>query len=213
MNGSLEPPETSGTDGGDTIRDRRRSSQISTISSRDSPPKALAQLFSGLLPGQSNHDESSASSAEAETEADEAEPGFLGGVTSYSRLLHAHTQSQLDSPSTGTLPAYSKSMHAFTINQLRSQRSKSETSSPDLRSKLATTPSKLRKRPKELNLDEIPHGPSNTPEKDGVNEKIELDKTLESPVGRRRSLTDPSAVKDFAVIKDRDLANIRPVAV
>jgi hypothetical protein len=128
---------------------------------------------------QSKDEESSESPRDNETGPDEAEPGFLGRVTSYSRLMHAHTQSQLDSPSTGTLPAYSKTMHAFTMNQMHSHRSKSDTSSPQIGSKLAIMPSKVGSRMKGLNFYELPHGPSNMPEKDEMDEKIEAGLPLE----------------------------------
>jgi hypothetical protein len=47
-----------------------------------------------------------------------------------------------------------------------------------------------------------------------VNEaKIEYVKMIEAPAGRKRSLTEPNAVRDFAVVKARELSNVRAVAV
>ena len=148
-------------------------------------------------------------------ETEEPYPGFLGRVESYRRLMHAHTKSQLTSPATGTLPAYTRTMHAFTQNQLHDHRrsSKSETSSPHIGPKQVVLPSKVRTELTKLSLDELPHGPSNTPEKGVHDVKVEDLTSGEFPAGRRRSLTEPSAVRDFAVVKERELANVGAVAV
>jgi hypothetical protein len=150
-----------------------------------------------------------------EAKPEESEPGFLGGVTSYRRLMHAHTKSQLDFPSTGTLPAYTKTMHAFTMNQLQDHRqgSKSETSSPHIGPRIAIMPSKMRSELTKLSLDEVPHGPRNTPERGVLEDKIECVMGIEVLDGRRRSLTEPNAMRDFAAVRARELSNAGAVAV
>lgn len=74
-------------------------------------------------------------------------------------------------------------------------------------------PSKVRTEFVNAIFDELPHGPSNTPEKGGSEEKIDESGTVDAYAGRRRSLTDPSVVRDFAILKGRELANVRPVTV
>lgn len=103
-------------------------------------------------------------------------------------------------------------MHAFARNKLHSHRSKSETNSPHIGPKLAIAPSKIQTELKTLDFDELPHGPVNTLEKIVTDDKID-DKFSEPPVGRRRSLTDPSAMRDLGAVKDTDSTRIRPVAV
>jgi hypothetical protein len=61
-------------------------------------------------------------------------------------------------------------------------------------------------------LDELPHGPSNTPETGLHYEETEDVRREEFPA-RRRSLTEPSVVRDFAMVKERELANVGAVAV
>ena len=64
-----------------------------------------------------------------------------------------------------------------------------------------------------LSLNEIPPVPLNTPERADRNEGIDASSNAEMPAGRRRSLTEPTAVRDFAVVKGRDSANVGAVAV
>lgn len=208
----LDPHPDSNATGDEGIRERRRSSKVSRNNSGEPIPRRLPQVFSGSVPGEEDDDRHNQESMDADPE--EPPPGFLGRVESYRRLIHAHTKSQLASPATGTLPAYTRTMHAFTRNQLHDHRrsSKSETSSPHIGPKHAVLPAKVRKELTKLSLDEVPHGPSNTPEKDLHGEKSE-DLTKNEFPTRRRSLTETSAVRDFAVVKERELANVGAVAV
>ena len=211
-NSRLEPPPDPNAIAGEGIWERRRSSQISRTSSGDPVDKRLPQVFSETVPGEDDDHRHRQESMDAESE--EPPPGFLGRVESYRRLMHAHTKSQLASPDTGTLPAYTRTMHAFTRNQLHHHRrsSKSETSSPHIGPKQAILLSKVRTELTKLSWDELPHGPSNTPEKGLHDERVGGLSRYEFPA-RRRSLTEPNAVRDFAVVKQRELANVGAVAV
>jgi hypothetical protein len=64
-----------------------------------------------------------------------------------------------------------------------------------------------------LSLDEVPHGPRNTSERGVHEEKIECVRVIEVPGGRRRSLTEPNAMRDFAAVRARELSNAGAVAV
>ena len=192
--------------GAQANRERRRSAQLSPTL-HEPVHKRLPHLFAGGSEpaNEAEHVNEDGDDHSEETE-EEPSPGFLGRVNSYSRLMHTHTKAQMKSP-TGTIPQYTRTMHAFTLNQLshHHQKSKSETSSPHVGTRHALLPSKLCLELSKLSLDELPHGPSNTPEGDhgkpdeGIIEGIDFGKL------RRRSLTEPS-LRDFAVVKARDFA-------
>lgn len=204
---------------GQTIRERRRSSQISIPDDGREPiHERLPRVFSGRAPSNnddSGEDEAGADADSQDEDSEEQAPGFLGRVTSYHSLMHAHTRSQMKSPANGTLPAYTKTMRAFTMNQLSHYRQtcKSETNSPQLGPKQPALPSKVGKELTKLSLNEVPALPVNTPERDIEEDKIEDVLHADYPAGRRRSLTEPTAVRDFAVVKERELGGVRAVAV
>jgi hypothetical protein len=158
-----------------------------------------------MSPGDHGQD-SPASENENENETTEPSPGFLGRVDSYNRLMHAHTKNQMQSPGTGTIPTYTKTMHAHTLNQLSEHRrkSKSEASSPRVQSRQVMLPLKVCQELSKLDLDEVTPAPVNTPE--------QPTHTLPPVIGidfgklRRRSLTTPSAARDFAAVEARDFA-------
>ena len=208
----LDPPVDSVTllIGAEADRERRRSSQISTAS-HEQIHRRLPHLFSGHDPGVDTGKDHEDEDEDEDEDAEESGPGFLGRVNNYRRHMHAHTKHQLDSPATGTLPRYKKTMHAFTLNQLNHHRnlSKSETSSPHLEVKRSMLPSKMCNELSKLSLDELPHGPSNTPEKgEGMGDVQGIDfRKL-----RRRSLTEPSVASDFAVVKTRDFGAVSAAA-
>lgn len=175
-------------------RERRRSS-LAPSTPHQPVHQRLPRLFSQKgIPGED-------SSADESSENDEDPNSFLGRVGSYSRLMHAHTKSQMGSPA-GTLPSYTKTMHAFTLNQMNDSRraSKSETNSPHTGMRQATLPAKVWQELAKLDLDEAPRGPSNTPDV----EKHELVRGNDLGKLRRRSLTAPSVARDFAVVRARD---------
>ena len=196
--------------GAEADRGRRGSSQI-PLNPSDQAHKRLPQLFSGSAPrtgssgADENKDEDDSKDEPGEDE-EETGPGFLGRVNNYNRLMQAHTKHQIASPASRALPSYSKTMHAFTLNQLNSSRrsSRSETSSPHIGAKGAVVlPSKVRGKLTKLDLDELPHGPVNTPEqtpREGDVQGIDFRKL------KRRSITEPVVTRDFAAVKCRDFA-------
>lgn len=116
--------------------------------------------------------------------------------------MHAHTQSQLSSPTTGTIPSYTRTMHAHTLNQLIIHRrsSKSETSSP-VGEHHALIPQKLSHELTRLRLDEEVPAPYNTPE---VKVEVQND-TVYGSTMRKRSVTMPIVVTT-GLLKARDFA-------
>lgn len=111
-------------------------SQSSTTTQLD---HRLPQIFSGRLPSTISNinsdtnpnDSTSLPSSPSTTSTEEVDPNpartassFLApqptpnDKTSYSRLMHAYTKSQMTSPHTGTIPSYTRTMHAFTLAQL-----------------------------------------------------------------------------------------------
>jgi len=201
--------------GAEAEQRRRRSTQL-PLSPGVEIHRRLTLVFGGTIPGTDDQEDiESADEGEEATPDDNEETGsgFLGRVNSYSRLMHAHTRSQLRRPTTGTLPSYRKTMHAFTMNQLNHQRatSHSETSSPHTGAALSMPAVELSK----LTLDELPPGPSNTPAQGG---RVMLKGVLGGENQfhgidfrklRRRSLTDPEVVRRKQTASDvsvRDFA-------
>lgn len=118
--------------------------------------------------------------------------------------MHAHTKSQLESPSNGTLPSYTRTMHAFTLNQMKHHETaiKSATNSPQLgaRNRHAMLPLKVCSELGKLSLDELPHNPSNTPVYGHRINPVRMQK--------RRSVTEPMP-RDFAMsVQSRDFAAV-----
>ena len=191
--------------GAEADRERRRSSQIS-----NTPPeqvhRRLPRLFSGQVTPESEDELTNFDQDKDESRVEAESPGFLGRVDSYKRLMHAHTKTQMKSPTTGTVPSYKKTMRAFTLNQLQRHRraSKSKTSSPQIGERQVIPPTKLRIELLKLSEDEHPHGPSNTPERD--DDKVEDVQGIDFRKLRRRSLTDPTVSRDFVEVKSRDFA-------
>lgn len=215
----LEPPSSADSGDRHTMHSRRRSTQLPP-SPHDSVHRRLPSFFSGLVPRSGSNSENvspDAKSSDEEDEpgedtedADEPPANFLGRVYSYSKLMHAHTRSQLASPTTGTLPSYTRTMHTFTLNQLNHQKimTKSTTNSPQLAvpgGRNIMFPRRLCAALGKLSLDELPHNPSNTPEQGGQLPR----RYAEAQRMRKRSLTEPVprnfavsrvARKDFAVV-------------
>ena len=134
----------------------------------------------------------------------EREENFLGRVQSYSKLMHAHTKSQLDSPATGTLPSYTKTMHAFTLNQLNHHgdlpKSKRSISQLGVGDRIVHLPLEACTQLSKLSLEEVPAAPVNTPEPMAAGETHCLD----FRETKRRSMTEPIP-RDFAMAsKSRD---------
>lgn len=96
-------------------------------------------------------------------------------------------------------------MHAFTLNQLNDERriSRSETNSPQIAAKQVLLPAKVCNELEKLSLDELPHGPVNTPEH-GVRRASEV-QGIDFRKLKRRSVTEP-ITRDFAMVKARDFA-------
>lgn len=162
-------------------------------------------------PDDSNH----ARSGQDDGSDAELSSGFLGrehsltsisSMDSYSRLMHAHTKSQMDSPGMGTLPTYAKTMHAHTLVQLSEhrRRSRSEANSPTLFSGETMLPAEICPELTRLRTGRVPAPPDNTP--DNPFGKVEKGPAVESGKLRRRSLTTPYAARDFAVVERRNLA-------
>ena len=204
----LESPSTADGGKGQNMHARRRSTQLPP-SPHDSLHRRLPSFFSGLVPRSGPNSENVSpdrGSSEDESELadetedpDEPQANFLGRVHSYSKLMHAHTKSQLASPTTGTLPSYTRTMHAFTLNQLNHQRTvtKSATNSPQLAatgSRNIILPRRICAELGKLSPDELPHNPSNTPEQGGQLAR----RSAEAQRLRKRSLTEP-VPRDFAV--------------
>ena len=189
--------------GAEADRERHPSSQI-FARTREYLYKRLPHLFVEQEPSEAE-DEDRGGDGEA-GDSEDSGPGFLGRVHSYNKLMHAHTKTQLDSLHTGTLPSYNKTMHAFTLNQLNQYRrlSKSETNSPRLAPKRSLLHSKMCTELSRLNLEELPHGPSNTPEQGHY--RLQNVHGIDFRRLRRRSLTEPSIARDFAKVKSRDVA-------
>ena len=163
--------------------------------------RRLHSVFGGTVPGEVGIDEQSPRSNEEDTdEGRSPSPGFLGRVHSYSRMMHAHTKSQLARPMISTLPSYQKTMHAFTLNQLKDHRrvSLSETNSPSV------VPAKLNLDLSKMVLDEVPPAPGNTPEgqrDESIVHGIDFRKL------KRRSISDSEAVRGMmAGMRVRDFA-------
>ncbi|KAM0719296.1 hypothetical protein Q7P37_005201 [Cladosporium fusiforme] len=116
---------------------QRRLTTRLQISPKTSPlHQRLPQIFSGRVPSHTSSGEndtppddnkSSTSSSENDqedksnltrTSASFLPSQTLSERTVYARRMHAHTTSQMSSPSTGTVPSYTRTMHAFTLNQL-----------------------------------------------------------------------------------------------
>jgi len=140
---------------------------------------------------------------------------FLGRVSSYNRLMHAHTKSQLNAPRNGTLPSYRRTMHAFTLNQLNHHRTLGVGITQSAPSTAVTSPvqapavpSKICTRLNRLNFDEIPHAPSNTPEQSTVRQPEDEDVDMDLPRGilNRRSVTEPLPREHVTAVKVRDFA-------
>lgn len=92
--------------------------------------RRLHSVLGGTVPGEADSSTSANEDDHGDADPDES---FLGRISSYSRLMHAHTKSQLARPDLSTLPSYPKTMHAFTLNQLNSRHaSQNGTSSPRL---------------------------------------------------------------------------------
>ncbi|KAK3679392.1 hypothetical protein LTR78_000953 [Recurvomyces mirabilis] len=174
---------------------RRQSTQIPS-SPYHSVYRQLPHLFSGFCPGNGTDDEDQISDDDEEPSPESLAPreNFLGRVQSYSKLMHAHTQSQLASPSVGTLLSYAKSMHAFTLNQLNH----SQTTTQSARNSPQLGPGGRRmvlrrhicEGLKRLNLGETPN-PANTPVHGHSHWHAERRR-----MGASRSLTEPV---DFGV--------------
>ena len=188
--------------GAEAGRSRRRSTQMSP-SLHEQVHRRLPQLFSDHTDN-ADDDDGKNETRESETEDEqEAGGGFLGRVTSYNRLMHAHTRNQM-SASTGTVPSYKKAMHAFTLNQFTHHQriSKSETSSPYIGHKQAILPSKLHGELSRWSVDEMPHGPSNTPEHGHRGHDVQ---GIDFRKLKRRSITEPIA-RDHTAVSRRDFA-------
>lgn len=192
--------------GAEADQKRRRSTQIPPSPATEMPSR-LRSLFNGVVPGEAESPKSESSSknntnnSTGENNDAPASPGSLGRVHSYSRLMHAHTKSQLSRPTVGTLPSYQKTMHAFTLNQLNTHRrvsqTRSETSSLHVgaRGGLATPP-KLQVELTNLMLDEVPRAPGNTPKRDGVvTSRIGDVHGIDFRKLKRRSITDSELVR------------------
>ena len=198
----LNPPADSVTllASSETDKERRRTPQISTVSEKQ-VHRQQPHLFSGGPPALDSTREDDCENDDIE----ESGSGFLGRMTSYRRLMLAHTQNQMNSPSNGTLPSYSKTMHHFTLNQLKHQHqlSRSEASSPHIGTKLSVMPSKMSKELSKLSLDEMPPRPSNTPEN---GHRIEDVEGIDFRKLKRRCVTAPTVARDFAAVRSRDFA-------
>lgn len=207
--------------GAEAHQKRRRSTQIPPSPAKEMH-RRLHSVFGGTIPREGDSPDSAKTDAsEDEEQEDATSPGFLGRVHSYSRLMHAHTKSQLARPDVSTVPSYKKTMHAFTRNQLESHRRasctqrQSETSSPQLGrgaagARLAVA-SKLHAELEKLVLDEVPPAPGNTPEIGGGGGAAGMGGDVGSEPHRgeshfhgidfrklrlqRRSITDPDMVR------------------
>lgn len=182
---------------------RRHSSQLPTSPGVDMN-RRLHSVFGGTVPGELDNTSPDSPKSDCTTDENEGDdgPGFLGRVHSYSRLMHAHTKSQLARPRVATLPSYQKTMHAFTLNQLNDHRraSVSENSSPRI------APPKMQVELSKLTLDEVPPAPGNTPEV-GSRRGESAVQGIDFRKLKRRSLTDPEAVRGVvAGIRARDFA-------
>lgn len=144
-------------------RERWRSSLLSS-SQYEQVQRRQPHLFSENSSGTSDLKDDEVSGEIGENE--ESSPGFLGRIDSCSRVMHAHSEIQLDSRTRGTLPSYSKTMHAFTLNQLNHYQrfSKSAASSPRAETSHVQLPTKLDEELVDLSRDELPRAPSNTPD-------------------------------------------------
>lgn len=220
--------------GAEADQRRRRSTQIPPSPAKEMH-RRLHSVFGGVIPGEANPSaspNSAPSDASSDhTPDDEADTpssaagGFLGRVHSYSRLMHAHTKSQLARPTVGTLPSYNRTMHAFTLNQLNTHRrtsstqTQSETSSPRMSVSGGTgvarlaVPAKLHAELENLVTDEVPPAPESKPEGGDVEHEVgNVGGTSAGGVGavgkgeshvhgidfrklKRRSITDPELVR------------------
>lgn len=199
---------------GTETNNQRRS--ISRLHHPEELHRRLPRLFSDRRSPTSEPDDSNSVQSTQDDGSDaERSPGFLGrehsltsisSMNGYSRLMHTHTKSQMDSPGMGTIPTYAKTMHAHTLVQLREHRraSRSEANSPTLGSGMAMVPTKVCQELTRSRIDDVPAPPDNTP--DHPFAKVET--VVRSDLGklRRRSLTTPYAARDFAVIAGRELA-------
>lgn len=123
---------------------------------------------------------------------EESSADFLGRVNSYSRIMRAYAQNQLQCPLTGTVPSYRRTMHDFTLKQLNhyQRSSKSASSSPVVHAKRIALPCRLAGELADLAPVEIPRAPMNTP--DG--------KQSYSSTNPRRTLGDVQGI-DFRKLK------------
>lgn len=195
--------------GAEADQRRRRSTQIPPSPARDMP-RRLHSVFGGVVPGETDTDASPAQSDDTSHEDEEEASDFLGRVHSYSRLMHAHTRSQLARPATGTLPGYNKTMHAFTLNQLKASETQSERSSPQM---AGVGSAALQVELGRLVLDAVPPAPGNSPEIAGrVGGGEERGESHVHGIDwrklKRRSVTDPEMVRraGASAVRVRDFA-------
>ncbi|KAF2772834.1 hypothetical protein EJ03DRAFT_348359 [Teratosphaeria nubilosa] len=162
----------------------------------------------------SDSEKSEAGSAESSSDrrsSSGSKENFLGRVQSYQKLIHAHTKSQMRSPASGTLPSYTRTMYVHTLNQLNVHKNSaiSAMASADdgltrgVAGRHVMLPYKICTALDKLGRDEVPAGPSNSPEQtsEGI---AKLKESLQHR--RQRSLTEP-VPRDFAMtsaVKTRD---------
>ncbi|KAH9844806.1 hypothetical protein Tdes44962_MAKER01353 [Teratosphaeria destructans] len=153
----------------------------------------------------SDSETSEAGSAESSTDrrsSSGSQENFLGRVQSYQKLIHAHTKSQMRSPTSGTLPSYTRTMYVHTLNQLNVHKNAAISAMASADDGLARgvagrhmmLPHKICAALDQLGRDEVPAGPSNSPEQtsEGI---ARLKASLQHR--RQRSLTEP-VPRDFA---------------
>jgi hypothetical protein len=163
------------------------------VSSRDKTTGRLRNLFSNIAPDEGEEEHEHCESEREALTGEESRKSKLTGISSYSRLMRAHTQWQMES---STVPNYPKTMHVFTLNQLHTQSnmSKSETSSPHLRAQQALLPSPDWAGLDRLKIDDAPIPPTTSPS----HERAPPPAKHHGGGMRARSTTQPAA-RDFAV--------------
>lgn len=110
--------------GAEADRERWHAAFLPAASARSSPKRT------SRIPRSNAKALEHSESANEPVEDERASPETLNRVESYSRIMQAHTRTQMESPSSGTIPSYRKTMHAFTLNQFSHSR-RSSTSNVD----------------------------------------------------------------------------------